>query len=317
MSAWARDLWARTREFVTLRDLEARVQARSAPQRERVAHLVERAEEHARAARILSPSDTPTVATRTAFDAAVLYALALRAEQASTPSDAEDDALDAPRSQPEAQALLEERTAALGLHLEADLHAEGPTTEAGRRYRTYLDLADTFAQHLDHKAPRDVAIMRSARRIGFALLALLCLKLAWSTLTRGHNLAREAHASASSRFAQTPDPSGVNNGTIEGTFGVHTTKERDAWVGLDLGKERTIREVRVYARGDGFASESLPLALEVSHDGVSFELLERRDLPFTQALPWVFRGEVSARHLRVRHIGEGYVALAELEVYGR
>ncbi|MFO0667293.1 MAG: discoidin domain-containing protein [Polyangiaceae bacterium] len=168
--------------------------------------------------------------------------------------------------------------------------------------------------------PRTRVAVRFARisrltAIGVAVGYVLYLLV--SHFWRGENLALHARVTASSQLPGTPDPRGAANGKVESDFGVHTQKEREPWVVVDLGAEKKIRRVIVYPRGDGYANESVPLVLEVSNDGHSFTYKSGRSPPFSQRAPWLSTFEAQARYVRVRMPTFGYIALSEIEVYAR
>lgn len=181
-------------------------------------------------------------------------------------------------------------------------------------------LGDLFAELLAQMEPRSLGIIRVTRALrlsAVALGALYILYLLGARLWRGENLALRAQASASSQLEGTIDARGVINGKVENTFGVHTQKEADPWVRLDFGAERTIKQVIVYPRGDGYANESLPLILESSSDGQVFSAIATRRDPFTQQTPWVVKSSISARYLRIHRNSFGYISLSEIEAYAR
>jgi hypothetical protein len=164
---------------------------------------------------------------------------------------------------------------------------------------------------------RKIRVHRALRITVAALVLMWALfELVDRTLVP-RNLALHKTASASSqRFDATP-ASGVTNGDLEATYGVHTNTEPNPWVQVDLGVEEAIHKVRVYNRGDGFQNEMVPLILQLSGDGRIFTEVARRNELFTQDKPWIVKlTRQRARYVRVQSPrSPSYVALSEIEVY--
>ena len=71
-------------------------------------------------------------------------------------------------------------------------------------------------------------------------------------------------------------------------------------------------------RGDCCFDQSIPLAIEVSDDGVTYREMARRTSPFSQKEPWVVAlPRVAARFVRLRTLRHSVLVVSELEVYGR
>ncbi len=167
--------------------------------------------------------------------------------------------------------------------------------------------------------PRPPPALRRARRARVGVAVVLALALLGFVATRAvaaKNIARGKVTTASSRFPGTPPASGATNGEIESSYGVHTQAEVDAWVMVDLGALHSLREVRVYSRGDGWQDEGLPIDLELSADGRGWLEIDRRTMPYSQALPWITKIHAPpARYVRLRRPVRGVVAISEIEVY--
>lgn len=165
--------------------------------------------------------------------------------------------------------------------------------------------------------PRSAPELRAARRLRVVLaLALAAIVLGYwlRTITHPTNYALGANVSMSSQFPGTPNPAALVNGEME-RFGGHTAVQSDPWIQIDLGQERSIREIRLYNRGDDDAKDMPPLDLSVSSDGVSFQNVGRREVLFTQQEPWIQKTSATGRYVRVSKSGQGYIALSEIEVY--
>jgi len=182
-----------------------------------------------------------------------------------------------------------------------------------------LALSEIAARLRARVEPRTATEIRQARRARVAS-ALVCaaavLVFGLRAIFGRTNYTRGARVTASSQFPGFgPQPDGVINGEIESKFGVHTYYDPSPWVMIALTKQRTIREIRVYPRGDGGLDETWPIDLEISNDGEHWEMLEERVTPFSQADPWVIHTERTARFVRASKRSFGYIALAEIEVY--
>ncbi len=304
---------ARIREFFLQREAEARSRSRT-PEVERFLRAAVKA--GARRARVADAHAGPgdaVVAFELYYEAALLLALAQRADA--------DGEVPADISRAGAQPILDTWLAGHGGTVEApapwaDLTQEPPADLEAKNARLAQACRDLL-RSVDLRSPFAVRVTRYAR---FAALVVLLMYAVWplvDRLRRGANVAQGAVVSASSHFPGTPDPSGVVNGTVEAQFGGHTTKEADAWIRVDLGSERDLAEVRIFPRGDGYADESLPVVLETSNDGVAFVVVSTRREPYSQRAPWIVRAPMHSRYLRVRMPGMGYVALSEIEAYQR
>jgi F5/8 type C domain-containing protein len=131
------------------------------------------------------------------------------------------------------------------------------------------------------------------------------------------NLARQALVSASSSDFDTV-PAAAVDGFRYGQLGFHSRLQSSPWLALDLGAPRVITRVQAYGRGDCCFDQSVPLALEVSDDGVEYRVLATRQRPFTQYEPWIVRPRerLVARFVRLHTRGKQMLVLSEVEVYG-
>lgn len=171
--------------------------------------------------------------------------------------------------------------------------------------------------------PRTPAKIRSVRRRRVAALGILTLTLVAALsapLFHPKNIARgkpvAVHLPNPSSHAP-PDHSGLVNGEIEATYGVHTAQPGPSWVRIDLEESYTIERVKVFNRSDGWLDEGLPFTMEFSDDGETFVEVAVRSEPFSGHAPWVFvpQGDKrEARYIRIR--SARYIALAEVEVNG-
>jgi hypothetical protein len=182
--------------------------------------------------------------------------------------------------------------------------------------RTKLD--DRLTELIRSNEIRGVTAVR-ALRLGrpLAMVLLIALPIAAFVHThfRVHNLAVGKVVTTSALRSESPTPSHVVDGRTRGTFGVHTAEAEHPFVIIDLGEAHVIDHVVVYDRGDGWFDECLPLRVELSNDGATFDVIGLRTEHFVS---WVVAASGrTARFVRISKPDRGYIALNEIEVYGR
>lgn len=313
-------LLASVQEFFLQRRAEAEVARRPHALQMFVAKEVAYASVHLRIARA-HPSPNDADAARTLYRTALVHlAEAYRGILANEVPAAPDRAA----AVASIASYMRERGEKATDHVILEVVESDATTELSAsptEASAVLEIIDAFCSEFENAIdPRPRGTVRSVRAIRIAALAVASLYIApmlLGYLWRGGNLARHAHVSVSSQHPGTPDPRGAINGTIEADFGVHTERDKEPWVLLDFGSERTIKQVIVYPRGDGYADESLPLTVEASSDGQAYAVVGTRALPFTQRSPWVLKTTIHGRFLRLRTRAGGYIALSEIEAYAR
>jgi hypothetical protein len=177
------------------------------------------------------------------------------------------------------------------------------------------ETVDWLASTIEPRTPREIKASRGVRiGSGVASLAAVGALVAFGLAPK--NIALNMQAVASSWRPGSPVATGVDNGEVEQTYGVHTNIEENPWVRIDLGAVVPVHEVRVFNRGDGYESEILPLLLQLSDDGEAFTDVGERTELFTRDRPWITKLEGKAgRYVRIYMPKEGYIALSEIEVY--
>lgn len=170
--------------------------------------------------------------------------------------------------------------------------------------------------------PRSVPELKADRLTRVAgLLIVLVLALGWVVYRAVSpvNIALHKPVSVSGRFSLSTAPvdgSGVVNGEIEPAYGIHTSLG-SGWVMVDLQKAYRLSRVKIYNRADTLFDEGLPMTLEVSKDGVHFDLVDRRTTTFSASSPWVFAASSATPLARfVRVASKNFVALTEIEAFG-
>jgi hypothetical protein len=115
-----------------------------------------------------------------------------------------------------------------------------------------------------------------------------------------------------------PDGHELVDGDVGPSYGVHTNTEESPRVTIDLLRIYKITSILVHNRGDGWYDDCLPLIVELSADGTNYFPIGRRELHFEREPPWVIDGgNHRARYVRLRGARRSYIALSEVEVFGR
>ena len=92
-----------------------------------------------------------------------------------------------------------------------------------------------------------------------------------------------------------------------------TLGPRSTW-----GRRYRITKVKIYNRGDGYFDDGLPMTLEFSENGTDFVEIDKRTKSFGQWVPWTADGDKKpARYVRIHGNRGSYVALNEIEVFGK
>lgn len=118
---------------------------------------------------------------------------------------------------------------------------------------------------------------------------------------------------ASSQYSTRRFPKdGLTDGLTD-RLGCHTREQLSPWVRIDLLQPYDISKVVVINRPGRFYDRAVPLIVEVSLDGKSFDEIARRTTPFNT---WAAEfAPVSARHVRLKVDAETTLHLQEVEVY--
>jgi len=311
------------RDAFLLERASRRVAARSPEQQRRIRELYDAASARAGVAREIVDARQHGTAFTLLKEAIVLYLAAIAAEHDDVPRErttyvnGEVDALLAKGALPAAPSELEDIR--FWLDEPEPLAFDRLSHDEALAWRAKIDVVIDYLQGLvDPRTARDLKVIRAVRLsvVGVVLAALLSL-IAWKALAP-KNLALGKPVTTSSRHPESKaPPNGLTDGSLSGPYGVHTKAEDDAWVMVDLQSVHRIDRIKIFNRNDGYFDEGLPFALELSENGTDFVEVERRTRPFSRFRPWTYEGDgKSARYVRVRKIGRGYVALGELEVFG-
>lgn len=170
--------------------------------------------------------------------------------------------------------------------------------------------------------PRSQRTLKKTRRVRLSAAALSAVGLAvWfaASMISPKNVALNKPAKSSSTDFDT-SPAGAVDGEKDGRFGFHSLRagEDSPWLSIDLGRLYDITKIKVFGRGDCCFELSVPLALEVSDDGVSFRTVAQRPEPFSEYDPWLINpAPLVTRFVRLRNEHHGWLVLSEVEVYGK
>jgi hypothetical protein len=171
---------------------------------------------------------------------------------------------------------------------------------------------------IDLRTPTYRAGARVGRIGGLAILGAWLLYALFHAIFPPKNLALHRPVRQSSHQPGTPDPSELVDGKIAPTFGFHTDAgQKDGWGIIELERPTAIRRIVVYNRSDNSFDDGLPMALDVSTDGVTFHEVARRTDHFGDGSflspPWSVNLREYGRYVRIR--SKRHVALNEIEVF--
>jgi hypothetical protein len=183
-------------------------------------------------------------------------------------------------------------------------------------------MAATVGWLHDTIEPRTVVEIRRSRRLRLALLVLAGIGLlAWLAVAifSPTNIALHKRTIASSTHPNSTAPEGgFTDGSTGDPYGVHTAPEDNPWVRVDLGDVYQLKKIKIFNRTDCCFDASLPLTLEISETETGFIELDHKTASFSQWSPWVVSPEGKrARYIQVRGQKGHFVALGELEAYGK
>jgi predicted SAM-dependent methyltransferase len=184
----------------------------------------------------------------------------------------------------------------------------------------------------EHPQLRDLA-NESRMPDGFLALESMVIEgVKGQTLShlRGRNLALGKRATQSSVSAwsreDTPekDASRLVSGTFSGTYNNHTGLDYPAWWRVDLEHPCRISQVRVYNRIDSrhIALRTSQFEIQTSDDDVVWQTVFRNDSNTLMrgskypSFVWTPEVTVLARFLRIQLIGEQYLHLEQVEIFG-
>jgi hypothetical protein len=312
-------------EFFTQRRAEQVVRAYTPAQRQRIERLVQAADSRLIAGRRASH---PVPAALLLREAVIQLQ---RAIEAARDAHVDDQALTAsaagelpmpvlppdparPRADPSDDARVRAALASTD-----PLYFDGLNPEGVERSRWALDRAATLLRR--RVEARSLAHVRATRWGRWAAVGLL---LVWGLVTFGRakllprDIALGKPVHPSSQKGSMPDGQTIVDGDTGTSVGMHTNIEDNPNVVIDLEAPYWLSTLKVYNRMDGWFDDCLPLVAEVSLDGKTFDEIARRETHFGTSPPWIVDvGGRPGRYVRLRVARKSYLALSEVEVFGK
>jgi hypothetical protein len=305
-------------EFFTLRRAERTVRAYVPAQSARVRKHVQAGDRRLRAGRRVTDATAAAVLLR---EAVLQYLIAVEAARnAACPEGATAPlpALAPDPARPKADPSDDARARA-AIASRDPLYFDGLPEGDVERARWALDRAGSMLHRSVES--RTLVAVRGTRwgRSAAVLVIVLWAAVAFARaklLPKDIALGKPVHASS---LAENP-PSGAElvDGETGASFGVKTREEDNPYVVIDLEGIYWIDSIKVHNRVEGWFDDCLPLVVELSRDGIKWDEIARRDRHFDANPPWVVEGGGrGARYVRLRVARHGYLALSEVEVYGK
>jgi hypothetical protein len=178
--------------------------------------------------------------------------------------------------------------------------------------------ANALRRQVEPRSLTNVRATRWGRVTALILFAGYTIFAGIHAVVAPKNLALGKPVHASSIRGRSPDGHELVDGEIGTSYGLATNSEDSPNVVIDLAGMFRIESVKVYNRVDEAFDDCLPLVVELSTDGVKYTELARRDQHFGADPPWTVQGNRQlARYVRLRVARKSYLALSEVEVYGR
>jgi F5/8 type C domain len=133
-------------------------------------------------------------------------------------------------------------------------------------------------------------------------------------------LNRPARQSSTSQWSTQNDAQGAVNGVRNGSFGFHTNNERNPWWEVDLQRNVSLAELRLYNRRDYGPERASTIQVLVSSDGANYSRVYAHN-----GSSWGGDGTplvvpmngATARWVRLQLNAQEYLHLDEVEVIGR
>jgi hypothetical protein len=194
-----------------------------------------------------------------------------------------------------------------------------PRRSVARKLRSIRSIVFWLRGLNEPRSRFHILALRAARVGALVLLAVSTVTWGAAAALRRKNIALYKPVMTSSVHPWAlSQPSGLTDGVIAGAYGAHTNYEAAPWVEVDLSDVYRIDEIDIYNRGDGWFDEGLPMMLLLSENGDDFVLVETRTQTFGQSSPWTYLGHGHrARYIRVKGAPGKFVALSELEAFGK
>jgi hypothetical protein len=305
-------------EFFTLRRAERTVRAYVPAQSARVRKHVQAAERRLRSARRVTDATAAAVLLR---ESVLQYLIAMQAGRDSTAPDgtaAPFPALPPDPARPRAEPSDDARVRA-AIASREPLYFDGLSSEDVERARWALDRAASMLRRSVES--RTLVAVRGTR---WGRLAAIAVLLLWGAVAFAKakllpkNIAYGKPVHPSSLVQNPPSGAELVDGETGASFGVQTREEDNPNVVIDLEGIYWVDTIKVHNRVEGWFDDCLPLVVELSRDGNKWDEIARRDTHFDANPPWVIPvGGRGGRFVRLRVARHSYLALSEVEVYGK
>ncbi len=308
------------RELFTLERAERTVRAYAPDQAARVREWLEAADRRALAGRRTMQTVAACALLR---DAVVCYLMAAAAARADALESTADLATSMPAlrpdpARPRATPTDDERARA-AIAAREPLYFDRLSADDAACARRALDRAASMLR--GRIEARSLAHIRGARwgRIAGTVLGLVFAAVAGArALWMPRNVALHKPVTASSVWYTPAAGQDIVDGDTGTSFGLCTKIEDSPYATIDLLDTYRVYRVAVHNRVDGWFDDCLPLVVELSTDGKNFHEIGRRETHFEGNPPWVVDAhKEAARYVRVRVARKSYLALSEVEVFGK
>ena len=315
---------ASVKEFFTLSRAERVVRAFGTQQRTRVQAHIEAGDSRWQAGRRVFRAVPAAVLFR---DAVVHYLLAAEIAKGASAEDGPrlEDSLAStmpelasdparPAADPSDDARV--RTA---LASREPLYFDHLSPEDASRTRWALDrAASTLRRRTEARSLANIQATRWGRRTAVAVILTYLAIVGVRAAVVTPNVALHKPVTPSSVAHVPADGQDLVDGDTGTSFGVHTRVEDSPHVVIDLLDSYRIDRVAVHNRVDGWFDDCLPLVVELSSDGKTYKEIARRETHFDGNPPWIVHASGErARYVRLRVARRSYLALSEVEVFGR
>jgi hypothetical protein len=178
--------------------------------------------------------------------------------------------------------------------------------------------ASVLSRRLEARSLANVAGTRWGRTIALVVVVGYALVAGVRAAVLPVDVALHKPVLQSSVGATPPSGHTIVDGELGSSYGVHTGSEDSPSVMIDLLDTYRIDRVQVHNRIDGWFDDCLPLVLELSTDGKTFDEIARREQHFDGTPPWVVHAYGRAAHyIRLRIPRRGYLVLSQVEVFGK
>src|SRR5580698_7931434 len=157
-----------------------------------------------------------------------------------------------------------------------------------------------LAQQVEARSKTQLKYARLLRQVGAVVVAVAILAELLAILLAPRDIALDKPVQGTPAGYDTT-AEGVVDGVKNGRFGYHSQEAEQPFLTIDLQKAYVLSKIAIFGRGECCFDQSIPLLVEVSADGTSFQKIEERTTSFSEAEPWVVKpAGTLARFVRLR-----------------